>query len=212
MQELGADCYNLGVTDTKNARETRTSQAEPGPGLIVYSSRYGSTQKYARWLQERTAYDLVRVKDATRSTVDAYSSIVLMGPVHAGGIGGLKWLVDNFERLDVRNATMSVFAVGASPQDATTIDALREHNLTEEMTRVSLFYGRGALDLAHMNFWDRNLCSLLLKAVKRKDPAKYEPWEAALMATGSGHQDWTDPAYLEPLVAFLREEGAVPAS
>ena len=56
-----------------------------------------------------------------------------------------------------------------------------------------------------MSIVDRNLCSLLRKAVAKKDPKDYEGWEQALMEAGDDKCDWTDKRYLEPLLAALTE-------
>ena len=74
------------------------------------------------------------------------------------------------------------------------------------MSGIPLFYGRGAWNLAGMTFTDRTLCKMLQKAVAKKNPAEYEPWEAALMEAGEQACDWTAENYLYPLYDFLKAE------
>ena len=38
------------------------------------------------------------------------------------------------------------------------------------------------------------------KATAKKDPSSYEPWERALMEAGEGKCDWSDQAYLKPIL------------
>ena len=33
-----------------------------GRGIILYQSKYGATEKYAKWLQEQTSYDFLPAK------------------------------------------------------------------------------------------------------------------------------------------------------
>lgn len=54
-----------------------------------------------------------------------------------------------------------------------------------------------------MSIVDRNLCKLLRTVVAKKDPAEYEIWEKALMAAGDEKCDWTDRAYLEPILTAI---------
>ena len=55
-----------------------------------------------------------------------------------------------------------------------------------------------------MSWKDRTLCNLLKKAVAKKDPDTYEPWEAALMkAIGSNH-DWTDKENIKQIKEYAR--------
>lgn len=51
-----------------------------------------------------------------------------------------------------------------------------------------------------MSFIDRNLCSLLRKAVSRKDEKDYEIWEKALMGAGDSKCDWSDQKFIEPIL------------
>ena len=55
-----------------------------------------------------------------------------------------------------------------------------------------------------MTWLDRTLCQLLKKAVAKKDPATYEPWEAALMEA-TGECDWTSQEAITPIVEFVRK-------
>jgi hypothetical protein len=47
---------------------------------------------------------------------------------------------------------------------------------------------------------------MLKKAVAKKDPANYEPWEAALMEA-DGNWDWTDRAAITPIVEYIGQLG-----
>ena len=39
-----------------------------GRGIILYQSKYGATEKYAKWLQEQTSYDIAETKKARAET------------------------------------------------------------------------------------------------------------------------------------------------
>ena len=65
-------------------------------GLIIYQSKYGATQKYAKWLQEATGYDCIRTKDASVEKAAQYKTIVLCGGIYASSIAGLSFLKKNF--------------------------------------------------------------------------------------------------------------------
>ena len=75
--------------------------------------------------------------------------------------------------------------------------------MTGGLAEIPLFYGRGAWDEGGMTFKDRTLCRLLQKSVAKKDPSTYEPWMQALMCAAGQTCDWTDKAYLTPLLEFL---------
>ena len=52
---------------------------------------------------------------------------------------------------------------------------------------------------------DKTLCKMLQKAVAKKDPKDYEVWEKALMVAGSEKCDWTDKAYIEPILEAIKK-------
>ena len=171
-------------------------------GIIIWQSKYGSTEKYVEWLKEETDFDAVQTARAKIDMVKEYDIIILCGGIYASGIAGLSFLRKNHSQLS--NKRTAIFCVGASPFDEKAFEEIREHNLKESMKGIPVFYGRGAWDEERMTFKDRTLCRILQKAVAKKDPAEYEPWMAALMCAVGQKCDWTDKEYLNPLLEFVR--------
>lgn len=172
-------------------------------GLILYTSKYGSTEKYAKWLSEETGFALARTSDADIKAVSQYDTIVLGGGVYASGIVGLSFLKRHARTL--RDKRIIVFCCGASPYDKKAFDAIVAHNLTGKLQGLPCFYCRGAFDLKSMSFGDRTLCKMLRKAVAKKDPKDREPWESALMSVGDDEaKDWTDKSYIDPILDAIK--------
>ena len=172
-------------------------------GIILYQSKYGATKKYADWLVEETGFDCVTTKNAKIETVRNYDVIILGGGVYASGIAGLQFLKKNTNQLTDKK--IAVFAVGASPYDEGAIQQVRAMHFKDEISNVPLFYCRGAWDEEKMKFGDRTLCRMLQKAVAKQNPDEYEPWQKALMCAVGQKCDWTDKAYLEPLLKHIKE-------
>lgn len=170
-------------------------------GLIIYQSKYGATQKYAKWLQEATGYDCIRTKDASVEKAAQYKTIVLCGGKYASSIAGLSFLKKNFSRL--RDKRIAIFCVGASAYDEKAFHEFKGHNLKNGLESIPLFYGRGAWDMDKMTFIDRTMCKLLQKSIAKKDPASYEPWMIGLMSAVGQREDWTDKQYLALLLEYL---------
>ena len=170
-------------------------------GMILYQSKYGATKKYAQWLRELTGYDCAETAKASVGDVLSYENLVLCGGIYASGIAGLSFLKKNIGRLQGKK--IAVFCVGASPYEESAFSEVRKRNMTGGLAEIPLFYGRGAWDEGGMTFKDRTLCRLLQKSVAKKDPSTYEPWMQALMCAAGQTCDWTDKAYLTPLLEFL---------
>lgn len=172
-------------------------------GMILYQSKYGATKKYAQWLSEKTGFPCIETKQASLSEVRKYDVLLLGGGIYASGIAGLSFLRRNIK--DLRDKKIAVFCVGASPYEEKAFREIVARNMKDELSDIPCFYCRGAWDTEALGFVDRNLCSLLRKAVAKKDPKDYEVWEQALMAAGDDKCDWTDQKYLEPILAALAE-------
>nr|WP_294491107.1 flavodoxin domain-containing protein [uncultured Mediterraneibacter sp.] len=170
-------------------------------GIVIYQSKYGSTEKYARWLAESIGFDLIEVKKAKADAMNGYDKVVLCGAVYASGIAGISYLRKNSKALALKRT--AVFCVGASPYDEKAVKEIREHNLKDELKDIPMFYGRGAWDEEAMTFKDRTMCRMLQKAVGKKDPSEYEPWMTALMCAAGQKCDWTDRKYLAPLIEYM---------
>ncbi len=169
--------------------------------IVLYSSKYGATRKYARWLAEELECRVVETKKASLEQVREHDTIILGGGVYASGIAGIRFLKRNYPHL--REKKIIVFAVGASPHEENAISALRERNLKGPLSGLPLCYCRGALDEGAMTWLDRTLCKMLKKMAAKKDPAIYEPWERALVEAGPSN-DWTEREQIQPILDHLR--------
>lgn len=169
--------------------------------VVIYQSKYGATKKYAEWLSEELSCDLIEGKKAEIDQIEKYDIVILGGGIYATGIAGISFLKKYYQKL--KNKKIIVFAVGASPYDEKAMKALKDRNFTEEFSQIPLFYCRGAWNEEAMSWKDRTLCSLLKKAVSKKDPTTYEPWEKALMHTSGSNMDWTNKENIKQIIEYI---------
>ena len=171
-------------------------------GIILYTSKYGATKRYADWIAEETGFDCVETKKAKIEDVRKYDIIILGGGIYASGIAGLSFLKKNIEQLQGKKVL--VFCDGASPYEDEAFQQIVAHNMKDGLKDIPCFYCRGGLDMDAMGFVDRNLCKILRKAVAKKNPEDYEIWEKALMEAGDEKCDWTDKAYIAPVLEAVQ--------
>lgn len=170
--------------------------------VILYQSKYGSAKKYAEWLSEELSCDIVNTKHAQIAKIQQYDTVILGGGIYAGGIAGLSFIKKHYDKL--KDKKIIVFAVGASPYDEKSMKELRERHFKGELEKLPCFYCRGAWNEEIMSLTDRMLCGMLKKAVSKKDPANYEPWEAALIQAMGTNCDWTSKENLAPIIEIVR--------
>ena len=172
-------------------------------GVILYTSKYGATKRYADWLAEETGFDCIETKNAKVKDVMQYDTIILGGGIYASGIAGLSFLKKNIGQLGGKK--IIIFCNGASPYEEDAFRQIVEHNLKDALSDLPCYYCRGAWDMDSMSFKDKTLCKMLQNAVAKKDPKDYEVWEKALMVAGSEKCDWTDKAYIEPILEEIKK-------
>lgn len=170
--------------------------------IVIYQSKYGATKKYAKWLSAELNCDVIETANAKIGDIQKYDTIILGGGIYATGIAGISFLKKNYELL--KDKQLVVFAVGASPYDENAMEALRRRNFKGILSDIPCFYCRGAWNEENMTFKDKTLCSLLKKAVAKKDPLTYEPWERALMEAIGSNFDWTEKENLTPIIELVR--------
>lgn len=169
---------------------------------IIYQSKYGSTKKYAQWLSEELAADVYETKKTRIEDIEKYDTIIFGGGIYATGVAGISFLRKNYVR--IKDKKLAVFAVGASPYSEKGMKELRERNFKGELSTIPCFYFRGSWDDDKMSWIDLMLCNMLKKAVAKKDPATYEPWEVALMETIGSKKDWSSKDQIKPIVEWVK--------
>lgn len=176
-------------------------------GIILFKSKYGATRRYAQWLAEDTGFPCRELDQVRPEELQEYETIVFGGGIHASGIAGISFFRKNLASLAGKR--LFIFCVGASPYEEEALSAIAARNLRQGLEGVPLFYCRGAWDLDAMDTKDRMMCKLLRKVVAKKPEDQREVWMKALMAAGDEACDWTDRAYLKPLLDALHqlEEG-----
>ena len=167
-------------------------------GIVIYKSKYGSTRKYAEWIRESTGFDMAEADKIKPDELSKYDTVIFGGGIYAGGIAGIAFLKKNISRL--QGKTIVAYCCGASPYDEDFMKALKERNMPGELSSIPLFYCRGGCDIANLHFADKTLCKMLVKAVSKKDPAKREIWETALVEASESARDWSDKAYITPIL------------
>lgn len=172
-------------------------------GIILYTSRYGATKRYADWIAEETGFECIETKKADIARVKQYDVLVFGGGIYASGIAGLSFLKRNIAQL--RGKKIVLFCDGASPYEEAAFQQIVSHNLKDELAGLPCFYCRGGWDMDRMSIADRMLCRLLQKAVAKKKPEECELWERALLEAGTEKHDWTDRAAIEPILEAIRQ-------
>lgn len=172
--------------------------------IIIYGTQYGTSKKYAEKLSEMT-----EIKTACFSKVknaSAYSRIIYIGSLYAGGVKGLRQTVKGVSV----NAEIIIITVGlADPHDLENIANIREavHKQIpgDLFKRATFFHLRGAIDYKRLNIKHRIMMSMLYKRVKKKPDDLLTSEDRMMIATYNQIVDFVDYNSLEPIVDLIRQ-------
>ncbi|MEO0081427.1 MAG: flavodoxin domain-containing protein [candidate division WOR-3 bacterium] len=150
--------------------------------VIVYYSKYGSTEDYARWIAEATGAELVPLAKVGQLDLSNYDVIVFGCPYYAFRLKIASFVKQWLPRLAGKK--VAFFAVGGEDPTSPNCRKVYDKTFTEEARAAMRFwYFTGRITLARMGFLDR----LVMKIMKAKD------------------YDRTDRAAVGPLIEFMNQ-------
>lgn len=169
--------------------------------LILYSSKTGFTERYAKWLQEELSCDCVPFARRSSVELSRYEAVVYGAGCHAGSIRKLPQFLKMLPKLTGKR--LAVFFTGAMPPDETAVAQTVAKNFTpRQLEQLRVFYLWGGLNYESMGPVDRAMMAAFRKMLRSKPDASAEEKTAAQMIESS--YDKTDRAYLKPLLEYLQ--------
>ena len=167
---------------------------------VIFSSKYGATKKYATWISEELGADLFNKKRADPSQIKSYDLVVYGAGLYAGGISGLKFILQN------RPKKLIVFTVGLSNPATTDYSSILKRNFDSEMLdKVKVFHLRGSIDYKKLGTVDRIMMAMMKKFVMdRKAPSDLTDEDQAFIKTYGGNVDFTDRSAIKPIIDYIR--------
>lgn len=161
--------------------------------LVIYKSKYGATERYAKWIAEELGCEAIPAKEAKLKRIRDYDMLIFGGGLYAGTIGGISKLTGRFE--DLKKKHLMVFTCGLTePGDNGYYTYLITRNFTEVMRkRIHFFFFPGAIDKDKLSWLDKKLMTAVMKSQAKKDPEHAEDYLAM-------KHDLVDRKYIGSLV------------
>lgn len=169
---------------------------------VLYKSKYGTTRQYAQWIAQETGGDLYELPHVSLSDLEKYDTIIVGGGLYAGGMLGFSFFKKNFRA--IASKKLIVFSVGASFDNKTNTDKIKDVNLTPEMRgKVAYFHFRGGLDYPAMKTLDRFAMWCMKTMLERKPKADRDDEAAGVIGTYGKKVSFLDRKSLGPLLAAV---------
>ena len=172
--------------------------------IILFESKSGFSEKYARWIAEAPGCIASRLSDFDPADLAKYDTVVFGGGLYAVGINGMKKFRELMRRPEAAGKRVAVFATGASPAKEEVLAKVRDANLSEEeRNKFKFFYLRGGFDYSRLNKTDKLAMSLLKLKIKLTPEKKRVADERGMLAAYAKPVDFTRKKNLRPLLAWL---------
>lgn len=161
--------------------------------IVVYTSKTGSTKRYAEAIAARLQCEAKPAKTVNAEELQTYDRVVYGGWIFANKISGLSRV------LPYAKDKLTVFAVGSTQPDKMNLDELRAAN---GIGQATLAYLEGGFHYAQLGWFTRTMLKMVAgMAAKKENATEQEKGMAALIGADYDH---TDLAAIEPLVASLQ--------
>ena len=175
--------------------------------VVVYKSKYGATEKYAKWIAEELACDIFERGGLKPTDLERYDTIIYGGGLYAGGVNGIELLTKNFDLL--RRKNLVLFTCGlADPLAKDNIDHIK-NSLNKVFTaqmqeRIRVFHLRGAIDYAKLSPVHKAMMAMLHRMTLKKGSDSLRDEDKQLLATYGKAVDFTDKATISPIVRYVQ--------
>lgn len=128
--------------------------------IVLYRSRYGFTEAYARMIAEALCCDIREASGVSAGMLAGYDTIIYGGGLYAMGIHGIRLVRKNFEQFQGKN--LVVFATGISPGRFSEMQQVWQHNFPGRMLdSIRTFYLRGGFDYTRLSAGHKLMMGLL---------------------------------------------------
>ena len=131
--------------------------------------------------------------------------VVYGGCVYNGVIQGISFIKDNRQML--RDSHLFVFAVGltSNGDNAAFEQVLARNFKQEEREGIQFYHFMGALDHKKLSILQKPMMYILKKNIQSKRPEARNQVEQYLLDSYGGKIDFTNRAYVEPMVRTIQE-------
>ncbi|HKM22333.1 MAG TPA: flavodoxin domain-containing protein [Lachnospiraceae bacterium] len=168
--------------------------------IVVYRSKTGFAEKYAKWIAEALKCDVEELKKVSVNKLQEYDVIIYGAGVMAGMMNDMKKVKAMQAKL--LSKKWVVYAVGATPDsDEGNVSNIKNVNMTDTMKGVPFFYFQGGINYDKMGFIPRSMLRMVGNTLEKKENKTEAEVDMAQIFSSSF--DKTDKKYIEPLVACV---------
>lgn len=126
--------------------------------LIIYTTKYGITKKYAHWIQEEIKDSQVyNIANFNVQEIDNFDNVVIGSNTYLGKLTALEFIENNWEKLKTKN--IYLFSVGFFPPKSS--ESIKTYESIPEYIRQKVQYIKlpGIINAEELEFFDKLIVS-----------------------------------------------------
>lgn len=174
--------------------------------IVIYTSKYGSTEKYAKWLAEALKCPAKKQKDAGAPDLEAYDTVLYGGGIYAGRIEGFQKFLKSLG--SGKNKKLILFLVGI--KDTVEMDAYQkvaDQNIPQEWRKVfQIFALHGDQLFSKMNTVHKMMMRLMHSMIKKKPETEQTEEDKQFLESFGKDIVCSSREQIEPILSYLSEK------
>lgn len=168
--------------------------------VVIYTSKYGTTQKYAQWIAEELDVPVFEASRIKPVQLMDYDVVIYGGGLYAGGILGAKLVAKNPCK------SLIVFTVGlATPENTDYSDIMAMNFTQEQLGQIEVFHLQGGMNYSKLGMVHKAMMAVKRKETEKTPPAQRSSDDHLLLETYGDEVDFTDRTKIKPIVDYVRE-------
>ena len=173
--------------------------------LVAYASRYGHTQRYARWIAEALRCELARRENVDRFKLAQQDVVIFGGALYAGRVNGLDLVTKNLETLAGKRVYL--FLVGLeSPGEGNTLPGTVKLPFPEDWQPDGVFYFRGGMDYSRLSLVHKMMMTAIIWITRRKAPQERTADDQMILELVNKEVDLSRKEAIQGLVSQVKKD------
>lgn len=168
--------------------------------IVVYESKYGSTEKYAKWIGEELNCKVSKISDVTTEELLNYDNIVFGGWLQAGKIKGFKDIYEDIHKFKDKN--LILFYVGLSIMDDKIYEEVKKKNFAN-VDNIKQFYLRGAFNYEKLTILDKLMMNIFKIMLKTQKEEEMDENTKGMLEAYNTPIDFTDKNNIKPIIEAI---------
>jgi len=173
--------------------------------LIIYSSKYGFTKKYAYRLAEKLNADIIEDKDFKTIMIGEYLTLVFGGSLYAGRCSAAHLLAKHFEQIEDKKIVLFTCGLLDVSKESNILEISKSINkviVPKVRDKIKIFHLRGGLDYNGLSFAHKMMVKMVHSLALKKTEDKLTDMERDVIECFGRQTDFSDMKMLEPMIQY----------